>query len=139
MVQYVLAHNYDLLEGRHPDQLVIAAVYGVCKIHSTDVTFKDLVQAYKTIAATSSNMWLAVPLVRPGSFGNIIAFYNDVRALLATARAAPRTRARSTRGPASPTLRPVWARHVPVRPIGACAARGARRCSCRGARTTCTG
>ncbi|KAG8462847.1 hypothetical protein KFE25_001620 [Diacronema lutheri] len=78
VVQYVLAHNYDLLEGRHPDQLVIAAVYGVCKIHSTDVTFKDLVQAYKTIAATSSNMWLAVPLVRPGSFGNIIAFYNDV-------------------------------------------------------------
>lgn len=79
MIRYVVMNNHDLLESRHIDQIVLAALYGVCKIHNVEVTFKDLVQAYRDLPNTNVDTWMNVPLINPGERGNIIAFYNDVR------------------------------------------------------------
>mmetsp|Transcript_3580 Transcript_3580/g.9354 ORF Transcript_3580/g.9354 Transcript_3580/m.9354 type:complete len:462 (-) Transcript_3580:545-1930(-) len=78
VILFVVQNNRDILDYRHIDQIVLAAIYGVCKIHATDVTFKDLVSAYKKLPNASSDTWLKVPLAKPGQVGNIISFYNDV-------------------------------------------------------------
>jgi hypothetical protein len=80
VILFVVQNNRDILEYRHIDQIVLAAIYGVCKIHGTDVTFKDLVSAYKKLPNATSDTWLKVPLAKPGAVGNIINFYNDVSA-----------------------------------------------------------
>ncbi|KAJ1633074.1 hypothetical protein T492DRAFT_867376, partial [Pavlovales sp. CCMP2436] len=66
VILFVVQNNRDILDYRHIDQIVLAAIYGVCKIHATDVTFKDLVSAYKKLPNASSDTWLKVPLAKPG-------------------------------------------------------------------------
>lgn len=89
VIHFVAQHNHDLLDGRHMDQIVLAGLYGICRIHQADVTFKDLVEAYKRMPSASKELWLNVPLLEPGRTGNIIAFYNEVRAAPARAPLAP--------------------------------------------------
>ena len=48
MVTHVVLEHTHLLYGRHLDQVLLSALYGVAKVHALrQVTFKDIIAHYK--------------------------------------------------------------------------------------------
>lgn len=67
-----------LLRNRHVHQLLMCSIFGVCKLHKTkQVTFKQIVTAYKKLPGSFAQMWCDI-LLEGGQRGNLIAFYNEV-------------------------------------------------------------
>lgn len=84
MVQAALHRQTHLVYNRHLDQIVMCALYGVCKVHNMSaVKFKDIVDAYQhlphAIAHTYRNVVLSqTPLLEVQERNDIIKFYNKV-------------------------------------------------------------
>lgn len=90
----VCAHQHDLMRDRHLDQVVLCSIYGVCKANKSDMTFRRVNEAYKSLqrhnltntgGSHAQPAFLArnldevirdIKLDDRGSRGDIIKFYN---------------------------------------------------------------
>ncbi|KAL0994307.1 hypothetical protein UPYG_G00120480 [Umbra pygmaea] len=77
LFQHTLQHEYDLMRDRHLDQLMMSAMYAICKVKNVDLRFKTIVTAYKNMPNTNQETFKHV-LIRDGQYDSIIVFYNLV-------------------------------------------------------------
>ncbi|XP_047462605.1 retinoblastoma-associated protein isoform X2 [Mugil cephalus] len=77
LFQHTLQHEYELMRDRHLDQLMMSAMYAICKVKSVDLRFKTIVTSYKNMPNTSQETFKHV-LITEGHYDSIIVFYNQV-------------------------------------------------------------
>ncbi|XP_018607871.1 retinoblastoma-associated protein [Scleropages formosus] len=77
LLQHTLRHEYELMKDRHLDQLMMSAMYAICKVKNIDLRFKTIVTAYKSLPNTNQETFKRV-LIREGQYDSIIVFYNLV-------------------------------------------------------------
>ncbi|XP_061595820.1 retinoblastoma-associated protein [Cololabis saira] len=77
LFQHTLQHEYELMRERHLDQLMMSAMYAICKVKSVDLRFKSIVSAYKNMPNTNQETFKHV-LIAEGQYDSIIVFYNQV-------------------------------------------------------------
>ncbi|XP_030010528.1 retinoblastoma-associated protein isoform X3 [Sphaeramia orbicularis] len=77
LFQHTLQHEYELMKNRHLDQLMMSAMYAICKVKSVDLRFKTIVTAYKNMPNTNQETFKHV-LISDGHYDSIIVFYNQV-------------------------------------------------------------
>ncbi|XP_019941544.1 retinoblastoma-associated protein isoform X1 [Paralichthys olivaceus] len=77
LFQHTLQHEYELMRDRHLDQLMMSAMYAICKVKSVDLRFKTIVTAYKNLPNTNQETFKHV-LITEGHYDSIIVFYNQV-------------------------------------------------------------
>uniref|UniRef100_A0A3Q3M1G8 Retinoblastoma 1 n=1 Tax=Mastacembelus armatus TaxID=205130 RepID=A0A3Q3M1G8_9TELE len=77
LFQHTLQHEYELMRDRHLDQLMMSAMYAICKVKSVDLRFKTIVTAYKNMPNTNQETFKHV-LITEGQYDSIIVFYNQV-------------------------------------------------------------
>ncbi|XP_023139779.1 retinoblastoma-associated protein isoform X1 [Amphiprion ocellaris] len=77
LFQHTLQHEYELMRDRHLDQLMMSAMYAICKVKCVDLRFKTIVTAYKNMPNTSQETFKHV-LITEGHYDSIIIFYNQV-------------------------------------------------------------
>uniref|UniRef100_A0AAQ4R613 Retinoblastoma 1 n=1 Tax=Gasterosteus aculeatus aculeatus TaxID=481459 RepID=A0AAQ4R613_GASAC len=77
LFQHTLQHEYELMRDRHLDQLMMSAMYAICKVKGVDLRFKTIVTAYKDMANTNQETFKHV-LIADGHYDSIIVFYNQV-------------------------------------------------------------
>ncbi|GAQ86653.1 retinoblastoma-related protein [Klebsormidium nitens] len=89
LLQHCLAAETHLFFLRHIDQLLLCAIYGVCKVCKVDVTFKDIIACYRkqpqyrpdTIRTVALKHNVPLPDAgtppRPDT-GDVIKLYNQV-------------------------------------------------------------
>ncbi|KAF8058436.1 RBR2 [Scenedesmus sp. PABB004] len=85
VLSHALHHHTYLFYGRHLDTLLLASLYGYCKVHRLNqVTFREIIGHYKRQAHAKQEVFRTVVLAQsdPGlvatASGDIIAFYNAV-------------------------------------------------------------
>jgi hypothetical protein len=67
-----------VLRDRHVDQVIMCTVYGVCKVQSRALTFRAIIEAYRSaMPAAPSSVYRDVR-IGDGQSGDIIQFYNTV-------------------------------------------------------------
>ncbi|XP_031428231.1 retinoblastoma-associated protein isoform X2 [Clupea harengus] len=77
LLQHTLKDEYELLKDRHLDQLMMSAMYAICKVKFVDLRFKTIVTAYKELPNTIQETFKQV-LISEGKYDSIIVFYNMV-------------------------------------------------------------
>ncbi|KAF7697086.1 retinoblastoma-associated protein [Silurus meridionalis] len=77
LLQHTLQNEYELMKDRHLDQLMMSAMYAICKVKNVDLRFKTIVTAYKELPNTNQETFKRV-LIRDGQYDSIIVFYNLV-------------------------------------------------------------
>uniref|UniRef100_A0A674NAD1 Retinoblastoma-associated protein n=1 Tax=Takifugu rubripes TaxID=31033 RepID=A0A674NAD1_TAKRU len=77
LFQHTLQHEHELMRDRHLDQLMMCAMYAICKVKTVDLRFKTIVTAYKNMPNTSQDTFKHV-LTTDGNYDSIIVFYNLV-------------------------------------------------------------
>ncbi|KAJ8405875.1 hypothetical protein AAFF_G00313120 [Aldrovandia affinis] len=77
LFQHTLQNEYELMRDRHLDQLMMSAMYAICKVKNIDLRFKTIVTAYKNLPNTNQETFKRV-LIRDGQYDSIIVFYNMV-------------------------------------------------------------
>ncbi|XP_077360489.1 retinoblastoma-associated protein isoform X2 [Festucalex cinctus] len=77
LFQHTLQHKYELMRDRHLDQLMMSAMYAICKVKSVDLRFKAIVSSYKNMPNTNQETFKHV-LITEGQYDSIIVFYNQV-------------------------------------------------------------
>uniref|UniRef100_A0A671T672 Retinoblastoma-associated protein n=1 Tax=Sinocyclocheilus anshuiensis TaxID=1608454 RepID=A0A671T672_9TELE len=77
LLQHTLQNEYELMRDRHLDQLIMSAMYAICKVKNVDLRFKTIVTAYKEMPNTNQETFKRV-LIREGQYDSIIVFYNLV-------------------------------------------------------------
>ncbi|KAI4877920.1 hypothetical protein NFI96_017412, partial [Prochilodus magdalenae] len=77
LLQHTLQNEYELMKDRHLDQLMMCAMYAICKVKNVDLRFKTIVTAYKELPNTNQEIFKRV-LIREGQYDSIIVFYNLV-------------------------------------------------------------
>ncbi|KAM6911728.1 retinoblastoma-associated protein isoform 2-T2 [Lycodopsis pacificus] len=77
LFQHTLQHEHELMRDRHLDQLMMSAMYAICKVKSVDLRFKTIVTAYKNMPNTNQETFKHV-LITEGKYDSIIIFYNVV-------------------------------------------------------------
>uniref|UniRef100_A0A8D0B552 Retinoblastoma-associated protein n=1 Tax=Sander lucioperca TaxID=283035 RepID=A0A8D0B552_SANLU len=77
LFQHTLQHEHELMRDRHLDQLMMSAMYAICKVKSVDLRFKTIVTAYKNMPNTNQETFKHV-LITEGHYDSIIVFYNQV-------------------------------------------------------------
>lgn len=82
VVLHVLYHRTALLYNRHLDQIILCALYGVCKVTRRAVTFRDIISCYRRHPQCSPDVFRSVvleqssPALAVSRRGDIIEFYN---------------------------------------------------------------
>lgn len=68
MVSHVISEHTSLLYGRHLDQIMLCALYGVCKVNQLkQITFKDIITQYKKQAQAKNSIFRTVAIqLTPG-------------------------------------------------------------------------
>ncbi|XP_061103855.1 retinoblastoma-associated protein isoform X1 [Conger conger] len=107
LFQHTLQHEYELMRDRHLDQLMMSAMYAICKVKNIDLRFKTIVTAYKNLPNTKQETFKRV-LIREGQYDSIIVFYN----LVFMQRL--KTNILQYASPRPPTLSPIP--HIPCSP-----------------------
>uniref|UniRef100_A0A8B9KIQ7 Retinoblastoma 1 n=1 Tax=Astyanax mexicanus TaxID=7994 RepID=A0A8B9KIQ7_ASTMX len=77
LLQHTLQNEYELMKDRHLDQLMMSAMYAICKVKNVDLRFKTIVTVYKELPNTNQETFKRV-LIREGQYDSIIVFYNLV-------------------------------------------------------------
>ncbi|KAG7516022.1 retinoblastoma-associated protein [Solea senegalensis] len=77
LFQHTLQHEYELMRDRHLDQLMMSAMYAICKVKSVDLRFKTIVTEYKNMPNTNQETFKHV-LITEAHYDSIIVFYNQV-------------------------------------------------------------
>ncbi|CEG00420.1 Retinoblastoma-associated protein, A-box [Ostreococcus tauri] len=87
LIEHVIYEQTNLVYNRHVDQIILASVYGVCKVNGGcggAVQFKDIIYQYsKQPQCTEEIFWTVVieqtdPELEVSTRGDIISFYNKV-------------------------------------------------------------
>ncbi|CAD5177634.1 unnamed protein product [Musa acuminata subsp. malaccensis] len=87
MFQQILCQRTSLFFNRHIDQIILCSLYGVAKVCRVDLTFKSIVNYYKTQPQCKphvvKNIFVAVPSANRNGrmvqeYVNIITFYNQI-------------------------------------------------------------
>ncbi|CAL5223875.1 g6466 [Coccomyxa viridis] len=84
MVAHVITEQTNMMYGRHLDQVILCALYGVCKVNQLrQITFKDIITHYKKQAQAKNAIFRTVSIrLRPDlsvdQTGDVIEFYNAV-------------------------------------------------------------
>nr|XP_015197395.1 PREDICTED: retinoblastoma-associated protein [Lepisosteus oculatus] len=107
LFQHTLQHEHELLKDRHLDQIMMSAMYAICKVKNIDLRFKTIVTAYKELPNTHQETFKHV-LIREGQYDSIIAFYNQVF------MQKLKTNILQYASPRPPTLSPIP--HIPCSP-----------------------
>ncbi|XP_041984405.1 retinoblastoma-like protein 1 isoform X2 [Aricia agestis] len=87
-LEYSIMHQTQLLKDRHLDQLLMCAVYVICKVSATatnpvEQTFADIMRCYRQRPLADNHVYRSV-LIRPAGpqespeRGDLINFYNQV-------------------------------------------------------------
>lgn len=76
-VDLVLLHP-EILKGRHIDQMIVCTLYGVCRVNKVDMTYRKILERYRTQPQANSRIYKEVQLLKAGEKGDIIKFYNLV-------------------------------------------------------------
>eukprot|EP00210_Caulerpa_lentillifera_P004123 g3931.t1 len=83
-LKYALYEQTSLFYNRHLDQLVMSALYGVCKVNRLAINFKEIIGQYKTQTRHQMDIYKSVilqqsnPTFTVEKRNNVIEFYNDV-------------------------------------------------------------
>lgn len=77
LLQHTLQNEHELMRDRHLDQLIMSAMYAICKVKNVDLRFKTIVTAYKELPNANQETFKRV-LIREGQYDSIIVFYNLV-------------------------------------------------------------
>nr|XP_020670607.1 retinoblastoma-associated protein [Pogona vitticeps] len=77
LFHHTLQNEYELMKDRHLDQIMMCAMYGICKVKNIDLRFKTIVTAYKELTSTNQETFKCV-LIRERQYDSIIVFYNLV-------------------------------------------------------------
>ena len=89
IAEKIVYHQTRLLYNRHFDQVLLAIVYGVCKVNKLSVQFKDIVSHYTKQPQCTQEVYRTIVLEQvipergDGDWkvlqrGDVIAFYNKV-------------------------------------------------------------
>ncbi|MCO5579860.1 hypothetical protein L7F22_033722 [Adiantum nelumboides] len=81
LFQHLLHEETRLFFSRHIDQVVLCSLFGVSKVQSIKLTFKEIVQSYRQLPQQKPHVFRAVllaPTKAGQATGDIIQFYNDV-------------------------------------------------------------
>ncbi|KAK9811088.1 hypothetical protein WJX73_001682 [Symbiochloris irregularis] len=85
MVHYVIYNHLELMFNRHLDQLLLSALYGVCKVYGLpQAKFKEILQHYKKQPQGRPDVFRQVVIEQScddqtaARTGDIIEFYNSV-------------------------------------------------------------
>mmetsp|Transcript_9363 Transcript_9363/g.34347 ORF Transcript_9363/g.34347 Transcript_9363/m.34347 type:complete len:968 (-) Transcript_9363:165-3068(-) len=84
VIKHALYNCTSLFYNRHLDQLILSAIYGVCKVKQVPVTFRDIIYQYRKLPQQRQEIFRSVVLeqTNPGMKvsrrGDIIEFYNKV-------------------------------------------------------------
>ena len=67
MVAHVITEQTSMMYGRHLDQVILCALYGVCKVNQLrQITFKDIITHYKKQAQAKNSIFRTVSIrLRP--------------------------------------------------------------------------
>ena len=67
MVAHVITEQTSMMYGRHLDQVILCALYGVCKVNQLrQITFKDIITHYKKQAQAKNSIFRTVAIrLRP--------------------------------------------------------------------------
>ena len=67
MVAHVITEQTAMMYGRHLDQVILCALYGVCKVNQLrQITFKDIITHYKKQAQAKNSIFRTVSIrLRP--------------------------------------------------------------------------
>ncbi|XP_066556008.1 retinoblastoma-associated protein isoform X2 [Amia ocellicauda] len=107
LFQHTLQHESELMRDRHLDQIMMSAMYAICKVKNIDLRFKTIVTAYKGLPNTSQETFKRV-LIRESQYDSIIVFYNNVF------MQKLKTNILQYASPRPPTLSPIP--HIPCSP-----------------------
>jgi len=107
LIEHVVYEQTNLMYNRHVDQIILAAMYGVCKANGTSgqsgpLQFKDIIYQYSKQPQSNEDIfWTVVieqtdPDLEVTRWGDIISFYNQVfvgrvKDFLLTLRERPKT------------------------------------------------
>ena len=90
MVAHVITEQTNMMYGRHLDQVILCALYGVCKVNQLrQITFKDIITHYKKQAQAKNAIFRTVSIrLRPdlsvryfclsGFLGDLFAVHDDI-------------------------------------------------------------
>ncbi|KAL3130799.1 hypothetical protein ABBQ38_000136 [Trebouxia sp. C0009 RCD-2024] len=85
LVQHVIFQHTFLLYNRHLDQIMLSAIYGVCKVAQLkQISFKQIINHYRRQPQAKSDIFRTVvlkqsePELQVLQTGDVIAFYNSV-------------------------------------------------------------
>ncbi|KAK9815768.1 hypothetical protein WJX72_009183 [[Myrmecia] bisecta] len=85
IVEHVVYEHTSLLYNRHLDQVLLCAMYGVCKVNQlSQVSFKEIIQHYRRQPQAKSDIFRTViihqsePDLQVQKTGDVIEFYNAV-------------------------------------------------------------
>ena len=63
MVAHVITEQTSMMYGRHLDQVILCALYGVCKVNQLrQITFKDIITHYKKQAQAKNSIFRTVAI-----------------------------------------------------------------------------
>lgn len=63
MVAHVITDQTAMMYGRHLDQVILCALYGVCKVNQLrQITFKDIITHYKKQAQAKNSIFRTVSI-----------------------------------------------------------------------------
>eukprot|EP01114_Cavostelium_apophysatum_P015170 TRINITY_DN4080_c0_g1_i1.p1 TRINITY_DN4080_c0_g1~~TRINITY_DN4080_c0_g1_i1.p1 ORF type:complete len:600 (+),score=172.10 TRINITY_DN4080_c0_g1_i1:155-1954(+) len=77
-IVHVLSDPVCLMRNRHLDQIVLSSIYGVCRVNSLGITFRQIIDQYRSQPQASSKIFREVILAKPEEKGDVINFYNSV-------------------------------------------------------------
>ena len=79
--EHVLTAHVEITEDRHLDQIVLCAIYAVCKILEEPIQFKTVLSKYSVLFGEGAAKLVSRDVLlasRPEQRGSIIDFYNTV-------------------------------------------------------------
>ncbi|XP_033637710.1 retinoblastoma-associated protein-like [Asterias rubens] len=76
-VEYCVTNKADLLKNRHLDQILMSCIYSICKVTDSELKFKDIVNAYRTLPHAEATTYRNVDIDGTNE-DSIIIFYNRV-------------------------------------------------------------
>lgn len=75
--EYSIRNQTELMRDRHLDQLLMCAVYVICKVGDNERKFSHIMQCYRCQPQAKSDVYRVV-LLENSQRGDLIDFYNKI-------------------------------------------------------------
>jgi len=78
-IVFVLTEKFRMLRNRHIDQMIMCSIYGISRVLSLGVTFRQIIDQYRSQPQANLKIFREIPLDNSdGSKVDIIIFYNNI-------------------------------------------------------------